>query len=621
MRILCLAAMMTASFGYSVLADETSGQSAVDSMTYEPCNKDLVPHVERSLRNFMVLNPEPIADHPELRRVMFDCNGLPPSVGGYSQWSWGDGTGRAVEAWLGVRQMTGEREFGREVEQAQRDLLFWLLTPETGMPRVPELSHPDQGTYYYHMWDQGRTLRALVRWWLATDDAAEKQLLASKIAKLISSLQELASMREDPRWGPIAEFPYDVFNNGKGEESFAPMSGGQLIEPLAMYWPVSGDTKAQAFAEALCNGVLAAGDASSGKTPNYRFGPDGSFTGHFHNKASIALGVARQGAVLLRHGQRDRGLQLLGWAKKVYDWTLSPTNINQGSTWGWFPETMGDGTQARTVMEICCTADMIELAAVLAGAAPLDQTLAPWDGLWDHVERYTLGAVVPSQFTITPAYAALAKARGGDLNVASRLVGAWAGYHPPNDWVTTLRDDGQHDMLMGCCCNYAGLRALHACWESIFVDDGNQLTIRLPIARRDAAANQTIAEGPQEVRQVVQLAGDRFVRVRIPDWAKIDQVAVYDRDVAKMAFTVEGRYLNLGKLARSTKAVIVYPLETRITKERIGGDDSRAAFTPPDNKTTYTVRWRGNRVVGMDPAGRLLPIFSELQEPGHHQPQ
>lgn len=56
--------------------------------------------------------------------------------------------------------------------------------------------------------------------------------------------------------------------------------------------------------------------------------------------------------------------------------------------------------------------------------------------------------------------------------------------------------------------------------------------------------------------------------------------------------------------------MITYPLQTRITRERVGGDGHRTDFTPPENKPTYTLRWRGNRVVTMEPAGQLLPIYS-----------
>jgi hypothetical protein len=561
----------------------------------ESCDKDLATSAQRSMRNFMVLNPEPAPGHPDLLRVRFDCYGVPPSIG-FNQWGWGDGTGRAVEAWLDVRRMTGDREFGRKVEQGQRALLLWLLTPDTGMAQMPDGSHPDKGTYYYHLWDQGRVLRALVRWWLAADDPAEKQSLATKIKKMIDGLERLATKKADAKWGPTATFP-SCFDNGTARADFCDLGGGQLIEPLAMYWTACRDAPVPTFTDSLCNGIMPA------------YSADGAFGGHFHNRASAVLGVARHAVALMQHGDRERGLQLLRWSKKVYDWTLSPRNVNQGSTWGWFPESTG-GT-ARTIMEICCTADMIELACVLAGAANLDPTLANCDDLWDHVERYTLNTIIPSQFVITPAYTDLIAKQGGDMKVAEQLVGAWGGYHPPNDLVTFERDSGKLEMLMGSCCNYAGIRGLYACWERVFSDDGTHLVVRLPIARHSPTASQTLVEGPHEVRQVLRLEADRQVQVRIPDWAVIDQVVAQRRDGLTLAFTPKARYIDVGKLETGAVVTITYPLKTRTTEERIGGDGHRGDWTPPNHKPTYTVRWRGNRVMAMQPTGDRLPIFPE----------
>lgn len=572
-------------------------------------NKDLTIYAQKSLYNFMVLNPEPFCDRPGMFRLRFDCYGLPPSLS-HNQWDWGDGTGRAVEAWMDIRQMTGEVEFGRKIEEGQRKMLLWLLSPETGMAYVPENSHPEKRTYYYHMWDQGRTLRALVHWWMVTPDSNEKHLIGQKIDKMIMSLRNLATKRVDAHWGLILEFPYDVFNNGKSEESFSPMSGGQLIEPLVKYWEVCGDSIAKAFADALCNGVIASGECDITKSPDYRFGLDGSFTGHFHNKSSIVLGVARHGSSLIKHGQMERGLKLLHWAKMVYDWTISPNNINCGSSWGWFPENNGDGTKSRTIMEICCTADMIELAAVLAGSATLDPSLEEYDRLWDHVERYLLNTIIPSQFKITPEYANLISRMGGDLKTAEKLVGAWAGYHLPNDLVTVIHDDGKHEMLMGSCCNYSGVRGLYACWSNIFCDNDSELTIRLPLTRKSPVVIQTIVEDISTVYQNLQIGEDRKVRVRIPDWADVKTITAKKNMDSQIDYTIDGHYLDFGKVIKGTEINIVYPMAERETKERIGGDDNHNAFTPAEHKSTYTVSWIGNHVVKMYPAGKLLPIFN-----------
>jgi hypothetical protein len=379
-----------------------------------PSEKDLVPYVERAMHGYMVKCPEPVPGHPGILRTTFGCTALPVPQVGHADWDWGDLTGRAVQAWLFAREVTGDEAFGRDVEEGQRAALLWLLTPEFGMPCVPDRSDPAKGLYHYQMWDQGRTLRALVRWWLAEGDSARKRDLRLRTDRMVASLNSLSTHGSDPHFGPYAVFPWDYREGDRSGDDLYCMRGGQLVEPLALYYAATGDEKALRFARELTAGVISGHEADTyeGATKRlFAYGENGSFRGHFHDHASIALGVARLGRALWERGRVDEGRRLLLWAKRVYDWTIAPANANAGSTWGWFPENVGsDNTQAREICEICCTADMIEFAAVLAEASTLDPEFAGWDALWDHVERYTLNAVVPAQFSVTPAYRRLLRA-------------------------------------------------------------------------------------------------------------------------------------------------------------------------------------------------------------------
>ncbi len=100
--------------------------------------KDLAPSARLALHGYMVHCPDPVAGKPGLLRASFGCNALPSPVVGHAQWDWGDCTGRAVQAWLFARRITGEADFGRDVERAQRATLLSLLTPTRGMPCVPD---------------------------------------------------------------------------------------------------------------------------------------------------------------------------------------------------------------------------------------------------------------------------------------------------------------------------------------------------------------------------------------------------------------------------------------------------------------------------------------------------
>ena len=405
-----------------------------------------------------------------------------------------------------------------------------------------------------------------MRLWAATDEPTQKQELDRRIRKLLAGIRRHTVVDHDLRWGACRFLPGDVFDNGKVSVSFSPMAAGQILEPLVLYWVDSGDATMREFADQVAAGIVSGREANRHpKNPDdYRFGPDGRFTGHFHNKSSIVLGVARHGAALLTHGQPERGRELLRFAKQAYDWTLLPTNLNRGSTFGWFPERAGCAPRLRTSMEICCTADMIQLAATLASASEQDPSLAEFDALWDHVERYTLNTVVASQFRITPRYRDMVERGGGDLAVARDLEGAWAGYHPPNDWVTFKRlhphypamkapDGESYEMLMGSCCNYAGVRALHACWNATLAEDDRVARVRLPLSRQGDTLEQSVTEGPTQVTQTIRMKKTRELSVRVPDWADPSQVVVVPDDAGKASPQPRGRWLGPGAVSRRAR--------------------------------------------------------------------
>ncbi|MBN1488659.1 MAG: hypothetical protein JXA69_01975 [Phycisphaerae bacterium] len=366
--------------------------------------KDLLPAAQDMLRGYMVKSVKPMPEHPGMIRVNYFSKALPEPLFRDDQWDWGDCGARAVQAWIWLREMTGDRHFGEAVEQGEIKALLHVLAPDTGMPFVPERSKPQEGTYYYEMWDQGRTLRALVAMWQAETTEQAKTDLRGRIDKMISGLSQSATRGSDPKFGSFAIYPFEGGRNVPTNTCALP-AAGQLVEPLAEYWAATGDVTTREFLDELLAGVF------SGKEGKYaRFEEDGSFYGHFHGHAATALGVAKFGKALCEKGEKKRGLELLRWAKKVYDWTVSPHNGHGGSSWGWFPENTGEDQQSvKEYAEICCVADMIEFAALLAECAEFDSQLHEWDSLWDHVERYTFNTILPLQFRITDEYKAALK--------------------------------------------------------------------------------------------------------------------------------------------------------------------------------------------------------------------
>ena len=143
----------------------------------EPAVKPLDPveQARRAMAGFMSKTPLRLPGAEGHYRAMFDSVLVPvPKCGHahdgawFERWDLGDCTGRAVLAWAALREMTGDQTTGLDVEQGQRKFLLSLLHPQTGL--VWYNADAKTGTYRYHIWDQSRTLRALVCWFQSKPD-------------------------------------------------------------------------------------------------------------------------------------------------------------------------------------------------------------------------------------------------------------------------------------------------------------------------------------------------------------------------------------------------------------------------------------------------------------------
>ena len=87
------------------------------------------------------------------------------------------------------------------------------------------------------------------------------------------------------------------------------------------------------------------------------------------------------------------------------------------------------------------------------------------------------------------------------------------------------------------------------------------------------------------------------VWVHAPEWIATGSTEIMARVNGKpRAFTWQARYLNLGQVEEREKITIEFPIEEKTVKEKMGLE-------------TYTLLVRGNTVVGIDPPGRICPLF------------
>ena len=222
-----------------------------------------------ALEGFMTKAPRRLDGKEGYYRTVFDCALLPKVKREHAAWDLGDCTGRAVLSWDALRKMTGDATTGRKVERGQREYLLSLLHPETGL--VYYQADPARKTYDYQIWDQSRTLRALVQWYKTRPE--DRARIKPLVERMIRGLERFATLcGVDPAWGPWLSWPSDTFTNDQPGPAFLDgdnLREGLSIEPLVEYAELTKNPKILDLAVRYTNCVMGghAGDNVAGSPP------------------------------------------------------------------------------------------------------------------------------------------------------------------------------------------------------------------------------------------------------------------------------------------------------------------------------------------------------------------
>ncbi len=106
---------------------------------------------------------------------------------------------------------------------------------------------------------------------------------------------------------------------------------------------------------------------------------------------------------------------------------------------------------------------------------------------------------------------------------------------------------------------------------------------------------------PYTGRVDVRVKESLDLQLRLPEWVKPGE-AKCEVDGNVRELTYDGRYAQIGKVARGQTVVVTFPISERTEKRRIEGFD-------------YTFVIRGNDVVQVDPPGKYLPLYQR----GHYR--
>ena len=133
---------------------------------------DVKDSASRALKGFMTEYPTTFGPNNEYARPYFAGHLLEFALAGSAPWDHGDCTGRAIGAWDGLREISGDYTSGTDTEKRNRDYLLSLLDPEFGLPYRSN-SKPEKGIYCIQSWDVSRTFRGLINWYRAHPEQRE----------------------------------------------------------------------------------------------------------------------------------------------------------------------------------------------------------------------------------------------------------------------------------------------------------------------------------------------------------------------------------------------------------------------------------------------------------------
>jgi DUF1680 family protein len=282
-------------------------------------------------------------------------------------------------------------------------------------------------------------------------------------------------------------------------------------------------------------------------------------------------------------GRKD----LLERAERAVDFALG---LSTG--FGWVPEVVGKPEGSET----CAVADLVDCLLLLADRGHPDY--------YDVVDRMVRSHLVESQLRDTSwlpsGQAGSDDERSSTKGMPDRLVGVFPSWSAPNDFI------GRDTWKLANCCTPAGIKALYRVWSGIV--GGSWMTTRVNLLLNHASEFATVRSWlPAEGRVEVTVNMAKPIEIRVPSWVEKDTVAV-EVDGTPTEVTWKDGLIALGEYGRSWLKVgqvvtVTFPVREVTTSEIKGGG-------------TFAVTWRGNTVVGIEPAGTHHPLYQGRADAG-----
>jgi len=284
--------------------------------------------------------------------------------------------------------------------------------------------------------------------------------------------------------------------------------------------------------------------------------------GHLHAWMDSYSGIircARAGGNLDASAVVARSHRLLEWVKENYT-----------SPFGWVADSVGSKT---------CETDTITSFIRLA----LELIKEGHGEYWNEIERFVRNQLVENQFRD------VRDLQIRDEPTAQGLQGAFESYSHPNTLIALKKGT-----IEGCCIN-GGVRGLFLAYQNAIHESPDEIRINL-LWTGATPGVEVVSYTPYEGRLDLRPTSRRPLLVRCPDWLLPGTVRVEGANSVTSVHLAGADYLRIAD-AKSGVRITLRFAQPEVQKEyRVGG-------------ITYKVRWRGDTVTELKPAGKPYPIF------------
>jgi len=493
-----------------------------------------------------------------------------PPYASHEKWDDGDMSGRYVEALILARRMTGIPMDPRE--HHLRQYLASLFDPVDGLAYT-------RGTEWTPrracLFSQSCAMMGLLAWY---DESGSPQARAL-LDRHVDGLMRLAVKGDGYSYFPKYEYDGRQWIDDPKDKDAPAWYGGRVLWPLVEYWKRFPRADVQEFIERLARYSIEV---------NPSIKPDGEvrgngWWGHLHGTQDMVAGI-------VEYARLADKPEWVAWGGRVYDW-IGRTHT---SRFGWIADCSGSH-----ICESCGIAARFRLGLALYRAGAAD----PFGAM----DRFVRNQLLENQFAdlsfLKPLKPDTAAPKGGQRtyrDVDRMILGCFQCWGTANDLIG-------HDDIEGCGAG-GGMQALYFAWRHAVEWKGDELRVHLLFNRRVGAGT----DGPVDPAHPpaldiashlpyagrVDLTAHRpvKVRVRLPDGTDLRTVRL-QRDVAESAVTIVGGYARLPELAAGESAALSFALPSTETDETAAGK-------------VYHVKWKGNTVLGLEPRGERMPLYT-----------